>query len=247
MIAAYELSGTATLLDIDGGGLLGGGTPDPYFREHLDPTKYTWTQVDYPASGFPMNTSMATGVANVEAAINATPGKFVLIGTSQGAAVISTVYDAIRSGSLSSRNSDFLGGVTFGNPRRQAGHTFPGCPDPGGNGIDYNNLLTGSETRWYDFANPGDVVAINDNTTTTGKINTALFNLINESPSGDLSLMTDLFIHGFKTVADAFYSLFYTLWDITSGPHQDYGTVAPLPGDIRGCMKIALDYLNSLS
>lgn len=244
MISAYELSGTGDLLDINGEGVLGADPGDPYFQEHLN-SNYTWSEIDYPRAAYPMETSIATGVTNLISAVNSTPGEFVFIATSQGAIVASNVYDQIRSGSLMSRNSDFLGGVMFGNPRRQGGHTFPGCSDPGGNGIDHGNLLSGSETRWYEFANPGDYVAVNDNTTTSGKIYTGLFNVLNQT-APDVSLLGDLFTNGFSVVTEQFYDLFSILSDVSTGPHTEYGTTTPL-GDGRSCMKIALDYLNSLS
>ena len=116
---------------------------------------FTHVPVFYPASVWPMPWSIRQGVEATIAAISATPGPFILVGTGQGAVVVSDVYDQIRSGSLWSRRSDFLAGITFGNPRRPRGHTFPGCPDPGGWGV-HDELLLNPEPHWWEFAIPGD-------------------------------------------------------------------------------------------
>src|SRR5581483_3510291 len=96
-----------------------------------------------------------TGITNLTRLIKSNPGKFFLGGVSQGAYVISEVYKKILSptGELHDRASDLLGGFAFGNPEREAGHTFPGCPDPGGHGIATPDArLVGSETKWWEFA-----------------------------------------------------------------------------------------------
>ena len=247
MITAYELNGTNSLFDVNGSPLVTTGGSDTYFQTNLNPALFKYVNLSYPASAFPMNQSIDTGTTNLTNAINATPGQFVLIGWSQGAIVVSNVYDEIRSGSLTSRNSDLLGAVTFGNPRRQNGHTFPSCPDPGGNGIDYTDLLASTETRWWDFANPGDAATCNDNTTIDGQLATALFELLNSGWNGDQSVLVDLLTNPIWTIIDTFSTLQNVFWDVTSGPHTEYGTTTPLTGDPRTCIQIALDYINSLA
>lgn len=102
--------------------------------------------------------SIGDGVTRLVDAINNTPGKFAITGMSQGAAVASEVYKRIVGGDLSHRSGDFLGGMMFGNPFREAGHTIPGGTDPGGHGIaGSSHRLSGSETRWWDFSDPEDV------------------------------------------------------------------------------------------
>lgn len=248
MITVYELQGTGTLFDVGGTAMLAFGAATTFFQANLDPAKFTYVNVSYPASAFPMNQSIDAGVTNLTNAINGTAGQFILIGWSQGAIVISNVYDQIRSGSLTGRNADFLGAVTFGNPRRENGHTFPGCPNPGGNGIAYTNTLTGTETRWHDFANPGDTATCNDNNTTDGQLATSLFSLVNEGWDGTQSVLTDLLTSPVWTVIDTFNTVKNIFWDVTSGPHTQYGTTTPLsPGDTRTCVQIALDYINLLT
>jgi hypothetical protein len=141
-------------------------------------TAFNYIYVDYPALVMPMGPSIATGVANTRAAIIANPGPFVLVGTSQGADVVSRVHDEIMSGtlpaaagteydvggtteivqSLVGRQSDYLAGIVFGNPRRQASHTFSGCPAVPGYGIDHDLMSDVPDTFW-DFVIPGDICA----------------------------------------------------------------------------------------
>ena len=114
--------------------------------------------VDYPAAVYPMGPSINTGVKNLTAAINSAANPFILVGTSQGACVIADVYDQLRSGNLTSHRSNLLAGITFGNPRRQAGHSFTGGTDPGGVGAD-KKPLADTEDLWWDFAVPGDPIS----------------------------------------------------------------------------------------
>jgi hypothetical protein len=122
-----------------------------------------------------MGSSINDGISKVIARINALPpGKpFAIGGTSQGAAVMSGVYNELRSGSLTSRYPSFLGGVVFGNPRRQLNHrgeiggTWSGAWDVAGSNTGGHGSfpatgpwarLSGCDgTEWIDFTNPLDV------------------------------------------------------------------------------------------
>lgn len=154
---------------------------DP-FAALLDPDKFEAVRIPYPAAMFPMNASINAGVQTVIDGINALPAgqPFVLGGYSQGAAVMSTVYNEIRYGSLTSRASMFLGGVMFGNPRRQINHRgavggswsglwYDELATTGGRGSfpatgDYA-LLTNCDDEWVEFAYPGDVFTCNGTAT----------------------------------------------------------------------------------
>jgi len=123
-----------------------------------------------------MGASINDGIEKVIARINALPaGKpFAIGGTSQGAAVMSGVYNELRYGSLTSRYPSFLGGVCFGNPRRQVNHrgeiggTWSGAwdvpgSDTGGHGSfpadgPWARLTNCDGTEWIEFANPDDVI-----------------------------------------------------------------------------------------
>jgi hypothetical protein len=82
---------------------------------------------------------------------------FMLGGYSQGAEAASRVFRELQPGGrLADRRADFVAGYTFGNPMRQAGHTFPGGADPGGAGIAPVQLQD-CPPEWHDHANAGDI------------------------------------------------------------------------------------------
>jgi hypothetical protein len=86
------------------------------------------------------------------------PGQtFMLGGYSQGAEAASRVFQELQPGGrLADRRGDFVAGYAFGNPMRQAAHTFPGGVDPGGAGIATVQLQD-TPVEWHDHANPGDM------------------------------------------------------------------------------------------
>lgn len=152
------------------------GSPqqDP-FPSFLNSEIWQAEKIDYDPSMFPMNYTLGNGVAKVIARINALPigQKFAIGGYSQGAAVISSVYNELRSGSLTARYNDFLGGVCFGNPRRQinyrgaVGGSWSGSyntagSNTGGHGSfpttgTYARLTNCDPNNWLEFAAPGDI------------------------------------------------------------------------------------------
>lgn len=147
---------------------------DP-FPQLLDPEIWDAHRIAYPASTFPMDLSISQGITNTINAIKKLPPgtPFCLGGYSQGAAVMSGVYNEIRSGSLTSRQSSFLGGVCFGNPRRQVnyrgsrGGTWSGAWDvanstTGGHGSfpasgPYARLTNCDPLKWIELTAPNDI------------------------------------------------------------------------------------------
>ena len=184
----YYANGTAVVADFFGFnvGPIGGGSSlhvqgvngefytwdgsvanDP-FPQLLDTTLWQWKRVPYPASALDMGTSIKTGVDWTVTQILATPGPFALGGYSQGAAVMSNVYNECRQGRLVDRRQDLRAVVTFGNPMREAGHTYRGASGYAG-AFDVPNSTTGShgcfpvrlqntEDFVYDFVMPSEVI-----------------------------------------------------------------------------------------
>jgi len=180
-----ESQTSATIAGINGRTAQWDGAPqnDP-FAMMVDPDKFDAVRIEYPASMFPMNASMDHGIAQIIDGINALPfgQPFVLGGYSQGAALMSTVFNELRYGTLTSRASMFLGGVMFGNPRRQVDHrgavggTWSGAWDvpgstTGGHGsfpASGSNFarLSNCPSNWVEFTYPGDVFAASGDSTT---------------------------------------------------------------------------------
>lgn len=210
-----------------------------------------WHWVDYPAS-VPFAESRAIGAANLVNAINtyATDEPFVLVGYSQGAWICSTVYNRIRSGDLSDRNDDLLLGVAFGNPMREAGHMFPGGPFVPGHGIN-DDRLVGSETRWWEFANPGDIICTTDDST-EGLWKTTIFAALDSDYVGTVESLLAIIAANpnlLLAVVELGNAIVDALWGalVPNAPHASYPITRPIPGDSRTTERIVLDHLNSLA
>lgn len=115
--------------------------------------------IDYPASfGNPDSymQSIAIGYTWAKNWLFANPYQtFGLGGYSQGGEVAAMIRMALSpGGELAQFMPNYVGGFTFGNPRRPAGHTGGGAPDPGGAGIS-TTLMTAADVdaNWWDEAN----------------------------------------------------------------------------------------------
>lgn len=168
----------AVLTAPDGRTVTWDGDPlaDP-FPNLLDPTVWSAEKIPYPASALGIGASIDRGIAMTVKKINDLPlgTPFALGGYSQGAAVMSGVYNEIRfsSGDLYNRRNDFMGGVMFGNPRRQVnyrgeiGGTWSGAWDvanstTGGHGSfpavgSYARLISCEANKWIEFTAPDDI------------------------------------------------------------------------------------------
>lgn len=215
-------------------------------------------------SAFPMQPSIDSGVAELKRLILLRDPSipWAMVGYSQGAIVTSNIYDEIRNGDLKAYEASFLGGVTFGNPRREKGHTIPGGIDPGGHGIVTPNLVN-TEAKWWDFAagkgmagSPG-----NDLYTTCGAGESAVAEADQEAvwqivDKGTLSSMKDLATQILKVIPHplsggigAAQAALGALGFFAKGtaPHVNYQFIQPVAGDPRDCWRMALDYLTQLS
>jgi hypothetical protein len=138
--------------------------------------------IPYPAKGFlPSNPSsyvdsVAAGVTAGANQIRNLTGQFVLVGYSQGAEVISKLLQELQSGSLTAHMPQLVAGVTFGNPMREQGHTWPGDPTGcTGQGINSDGLLGNTPRTWWDMTNTFDLSG-NIPTGEAGAIITAIWN-----------------------------------------------------------------------
>ena len=266
---------TGTVLGINGRSAKFDGQPqNDIFPQLLDPTKFDAVRVKYPAAMFPMGNSIAYGVNEVVNSIKALPKgqPYALGGYSQGAAVMSGVYNEIRSGTLTSRANDFLGAVMFGNPRRQVNHrgavggTWSGAYDvdnstTGGHGSFPATgpfaRLTNCESKWVEFAYPGDVItSVGDST--LGQ-NWVLGN--SEILTLDVGQLIEWFLTG---AAQAIGDAVGTTWalggefidvldgegtalSLPGGGHVAYPFLPPYGLTGETCYQVALRYLESLA
>lgn len=167
---------------------LDGSPNNDIFHTLLDPEIFEAKKLWYPALGVPMSLSMTIGINNMVAAINGLPKgqKFAIGGYSQGAGCASSVMEMLRPGGslYSSRGADFIGGVCFGNPRRQinyrgeVGGTWSGAWDePGsstGSGGSFSDtgpfprLTNCDPTKWIEFVDYDDIIAATGTTSANG-------------------------------------------------------------------------------
>lgn len=157
--------------------------PNDPFPDLVNQDLYEVVRISYPAASLAMGASINNGATTVINKINALPAgtPFALGGYSQGAAVMSSVLRELQTGSLTSRYSQLLGGVMFGNPRRKVnyrgpiGGTWSGSWDVSGSNIGGHGSfpttgvwprLTNPPDTWVEFAAPGDIfTAVGDTST----------------------------------------------------------------------------------
>ena len=229
----------------------------------VDQNLITIKEVPYPAC-VPFNASYQAGAANLISMINNTEGPFAMVGTSQGAMVIASVYDGIRNstGKPYSRNGDFLQGITYGNPCRQRGSIAPGCVDPGGYGINVDSWLQSNveSRRWWDFANPGDPAACNgagawsvggityDYRGSIGNWSALPFSEMCRNFTGNLLAFVAQLQNPPPSIFGLAQSLFDTLIGASAGPHTTYGQVKPnSTKPTLTCMQLAAEQLTTIA
>jgi hypothetical protein len=274
-VMVFLVDGTNTLIDwADGGEIAFPDNPliPTTLPALIDTTLCTLQQISYPASAVPMGTSVQQGVTALTAAIhNLQSGQqFILAGYSQGAAVISLVLNEILSGSLTAYQSQFLGGVTFGNICRQPGKVAPVQTDPGGQGAWSSNLLTATPSKWWDFAMALDAATTVPYLTTFGADLNSAFDLFMGRFTGgnlitfllmnldgsiviDAAALEDLIIFGCVLVGVPGVTNPPGL--VSLGPHGTYyntnppGTTPVVVGGViqNTCAWYAANYINALA
>jgi hypothetical protein len=227
----------------------------------VDDSVWEWIPVIYP-HWFPVNASEAKGIENVIEELDAWPGKFGLCGYSQGAMVTSAILWQMRFGSLQHRLADCIGSVTFGNPKREVGHTFPGGIDPGGAGMAPdtglpNGRIQNTPNWWWDFANSPLIPGVFglDNFTCNpqnggGVVITSIYQFMLSEFSGApydiVEQLTRRFgpeaVQAQKDIIDALITTFTGLFV----GHMEYGWSRPLLGSNLTSLQLAINYLDSV-
>jgi hypothetical protein len=215
---------------------------------------FFWQPIGYNSNPFPMKPGLDAGTKEfVRQLTDVHPtGTFAMIVYSEGAIIGANIYDMLRdpASSIFHRRNDFIGAATFGNPRRQKGHTFPGCPDPGGEGI-VTPTQVGVEDSWWDFANPGDLYTTMDGATGEEAADMrAIWNFVYNVWNGVGSLTKQIFkMLGNPLLSIAAIEAMIAAMKFFGGglrPHMDYHLTTPLPGNGLTCWQLAYNHLNDI-
>lgn len=190
-------------------------------------------------------------------------GQFIFCAYSLGAIIASNVYDMLRdpNSAIGHRRKDFMGAVTWGNPRRENGHTFPGGIPVDGEGI-VAPTLKNTEALWWDFANGKEIPGSGGEdlyTTMSGatgeeaRVMRTIWGFVYNVWDGFSDLATDLFhllgnplglsIGAIKALVAAIQ--FFGTEHLA--PHMDYHVSYPIANDGRDAWRIGFDYINNLA
>jgi hypothetical protein len=215
---------------------------------------WAWQPIGYNANPFPMKPGLDSATKEFERQlIDVHPtGTFGVLAYSEGAIIAANVYDKLRNptSSIAHRHQDFIGAATFGNPRRQKGHTFPGCPDPGGEGIVAPTQV-GVEDSWWDFANHGDLYTTMDGATGAEAADMrAIWNFVYNIWNGVGSLALQIFkLIGNPLLSIAAIEAMIAAMGFFGGglrQHVDYHLTTPLPGNGLTCWQLAFNHLQDI-
>ena len=234
-----------TLFTVQGTGVdMWTGYPADCARALVD--TWRWQPIgNYPAAVFPMGPWWTKGRAELRLQIQRHPGEFAMFGYSQGAIVTSMVFkhDILNpNGVLHHRLPDIVAAVTFGNPCRELGHTWPGDPNrPTGRGIS-NDRLDNTPEWWWDFAQTDSFRDIYTNVPDddAGEDMTAIFRLVQNltglfGTDGLLEQISEITARPVDEVWDMFKAIYYGGQFIAHQP----ATLPHISYDIRP----AVDYL----
>jgi hypothetical protein len=271
-------TGGRTVQNFFGGSSNLAGNVENMVGKLLEPAVWNTVDIVYPGdqvsvqSFLNMSTTVERGVTGLASRIRElAPGqKFALCGYSQGAIVVSKIYDMIRSGELG-RDEDLLAGIGFGNPRRAEGWSIPGGTEPANSrGALFTDLMETPDERWWDFVTSGDQVADCRYTTNEGRARELVFQSMYGNYSGQGSFADEIAEQfsgglfaglslGLEDIQDAAAVMFEAIvmglqipfWNnetLNSSPHLQYHLrYENLPGNKRSAVELAANYLNSIA
>jgi len=237
--------------------------------ETLDKSKCWHQPIGYNTAPMPMNKGVQDGINEFirqlwmprgSRGLNCTvlPWGFILY--SMGALVGMAVLMRVLFGDLKMFRSTFMGGVTFGNPRRQMNHTFPGCSWSSGEGIATPTDHDVPDNVWEFAADknmPGaggdDLYTkmADDENDQVCKNMRSVWDIINKGnplslfAAVGMLLLKPNFQGGYDAAVSAFKALNFFVVKAT-GPHVKYQFTLPIDGDPRDCWEIGRGHMADL-
>jgi hypothetical protein len=238
--------------------------------------RWRWLPVAYGAAGiygvpgrvpgvWPMQPSIDAGVEEMTRLMRQHPPEqsWGVVAHSEGCMVTATILDLCgitETGgptTLAAYKDSFLGGVHFGSPRREKGHTFPGGNDPGGHGIARPTLRGTPKTLWEFAAGREQPGAQGYDLYTTAGHHGDLFTEDDEFEFWEMiRTITVKDLAQFKNLPTVLCweptrtGLFVAIADALGCPdgqgllaRRSYHQITPIPGDSRDCVSIAIEYL----
>jgi hypothetical protein len=243
----------------------------PYdIGETLDKSKMWHQPIGYDTRPFPMRTGVQDGIRELirqldmprgSRGLNCTVLPWAFIAYSMGALAAMAVLDRVLHGDLGRFKSTYIGSATFGNPRRQNGHTFPGCINSDGEGIALPNDHDMPDTHW-DFAaskampgSSGDdlytKIGIPGENPTTQKDMRAVWDIVNTGNPTSLAIAVLMllahpgFSGGYSAAVAALHALnFFVVKGVS--PHVRYQFCLPLANNSRDCWELAREHMADL-
>lgn len=237
--------------------------------ETLDRSKCWHQPIGFDTSPVPMRKGVKTAVDEYvrqlwmprgARGLNCTTLRHGGIFYSMGALGGMAVLDRILHGDLEMFKPTFIGAATFGNPRRQAGHSFPGCMNSSGEGIATPTDHDLPDSVW-DFAaskempgSGGDDLYTkmgDDENARTTKNMRAVWDIINTgnpltlTAAVALLLLHPSFSGGWDAAAAAIKALDFFVVKQT-GPHVRYQFTRPIANDSRDCWELARAHIADL-
>lgn len=242
----------------------------PYdILQTLDGSKCFRQPIGYNTAPFPMNTGVKDGIGEFirqldmprgARGLNCTALPWGGIFYSMGALVGMGVLDRVLHGDLGRFKATFIGGATFGNPRREMNHTFPGCTWSSGEGIATPTDHDTPDTVWEmacDKHMPGGggddlyTKMSDDENDQVQKNERAVWSIVNTgNPLNLAGAVLKLLAHpdfqgGWDAAVAAFKALDFFVVKQT-GPHVRYQLTQPIEGNPVDCWELARQHMADL-
>lgn len=239
--------------------------------ETLDKSKCYHQPIGYNTNPFPMNTGVQDGISELIRQMdmprsnmggqNCTTLPWTGVFYSMGALVGMGVLDRVIHGDLGRFKRTYMGSSTFGNPRRQENHTFPGCLNSDGMGIALPNDHDMPDAHWDMAASrdmpgsPGDDLYTKiggpgeDGTVQTDM--RAVWDIVNKGNPLSLAaavlmlLAKPSFTGGWDAAVAAIKALdFFVVKGVS--PHTSYQFTMPIANDMRDCWELVREHTADL-